>query len=772
MMDIQGAAPAPPGEQLVSFSSNLFRQQHLQIFCPQHCPQRTSLACSRFVSACSDNIRPVLNLITFSTTFFFSAPSMYPDQSLAFVDGTMAIILSRAWHETLSTSLFKLHRQAFCGGDACDKEAAFRVQMAYAIILLIPACMLKYNSSTSTNEASRSLRSILSTAPSYLVGWALGDALVQLQTEWGESWSLCTTLLTDDGNATSAYDCSLFNAVYALLMSVLGGVFLCRVQPLVLELAEGDGALATLEVFCQLTFVAVSVALLVVWHSTLSSMALVGTQLTSVPVINLHLLLLLAAAVTGAVPLLVRYLQNMIEDLQLPMESAEKSGRLQNEARIRAAEVAEKARIAWEEEEATARAEELAARKRAIAAAEARLEEARQQKEGVDKDLAALSSRRLDIANTEKYGVSVDEDEHGLDDDTNLAEEKHESIFTGWLKSIPALSPERYVDQGGDGLDDSTRLVQFRFEEMPFKFWKPDPDGTGFIRMATPRGDGLATNSDVLAGTDIATQEVFSTSQGEAVVCNEASLPQPVPLPVLAAHTQTSQDRSTGPQYVSPVHEMAYQGWLARTPAPPPTTSRSPPPSPPESVSAGLGVELSSGSRRIRTPQELFLASLLEMYSHSRIILGWLVAWTWIDVAGVFLPFANAPSLGVAAVNSLSAITMATAGYVGFFFAEASWTVTIDAVPFLVGYTATFFLRDLNTLFAGMVASTLSLLPESSRFDAFDSSTSSAIVFVLLISLGVFELKYMFARTQARGQTSVEPLLAETAGEDSALYNA
>ena len=115
---------------------------------------------------------------------------------------------------------------------------------------------------------------------------------------------------------------------------------------------------------------------------------------------------------------------------------------------------------------------------------------------------------------------------------------------------------------------------------------------------------------------------------------------------------------------------------------------------------------------------------------------------------------------------------MATAGYVGFFFAEASWTVTIDAVPFLVGYTATFFLRDLNTLFAGMVASTLSLLPESSRFDDFDSSTSSAIVFVLLISLGVFELKYMFARTQARGQTSVEPLLAETAGEDSALYNA
>ena len=55
---------------------------------------------------------------------------------------------------------------------------------------------------------------------------------------------------------------------------------------------------------------------------------------------------------------------------------------------------------------------------------------------------------------------------------------------------------------------------------------------------------------------------------------------------------------------------------------------------------------------------------------------------------------------------------------------------------------------------------------------ATETATSSAIVFVLLISLGVFELKYMFARTQARGQTSVEPLLAETAGEDSALYNA
>ena len=134
-------------------------------------------------------------------------------------------------------------------------------------------------------------------------------------------------------------------------------------------------------------------------------------------------------------------------------------------------------------------------------------------------------------------------------------------------------------------------------------------------------------------------------------------------------------------------------------------------------------------------------------------------------MTGFFVPLAGSPTLGVVASNTLAAVLFTIAGYVCFLLADDSWTVTIDALPFFVGFTATSCLQILKWLFASTIAGVLNLLPTSTSAEAVDSSQTSSLIFVLLVTWALFEVKNRFAQLQ--GQMMMKP--SKKHNEDSRL---
>ena len=103
-----------------------------------------------------------------------------------FLDSTTAYILSKTWHDLLSTYVFGLHPMPFCsskfGINSCSAPAPSGIQFSYAFFILLVGTGLRMLAQTDRFKHLPGIDSVPSMV-GMCVGWAYGDACLKLLDE-------------------------------------------------------------------------------------------------------------------------------------------------------------------------------------------------------------------------------------------------------------------------------------------------------------------------------------------------------------------------------------------------------------------------------------------------------------------------------------------------------------------------------------------------------------------------------------------------------------
>lgn len=728
----------------------------------------------------------------------------------------VTILLSRMWHDMLSTSIFRLHPGHFCSqDDECSAEASFRRKFIYALFMLMPAAFIRYASASGPVVLMHEFKCVFPAAASYLVGWALGDAFVQLQSDLREGWAsgLCTVLITT--STGGSLDCTWADVASAIGITCIAALVILRLRPLTKQTEIVDSEVlssldAGLDATWQLVSMALPLCILAVWHNTLSKMVLVGTPVVPEPVVSVHLLLFWAMAVSLLGRCVSKRLQNREAELRTQMKVVQEEARLEDAARMQEAQAAARVKAA----RALEVAEEVKAREAALAAANSRLEEARKLKQNVEMELAAVSARKLSLEERRIDLANISGDGPAGASKTEL---KQKGFLDKWMTYFPVfpvpvpsfLKSDRVErnESSGNELDDAA--LSIRPAGMLSSRWRPDPDGTGFVRILTPReGEELQEGHEQVGTAAISQSLPSSSTKALDAVAKEAALPKPVRLPMPSSPTLMGKSPPESVKSGSPMHVLAWEAGVRAHPKSPPSYA-SPPPSPPipgpipapvpgpgvvlvvpvdrerlfdaevQSLATFIGSQ--AFSPKHNSPKVFNLSVFIDLCLVARAALSWFAAWAWIDVAAMLCPLNSAPTPRIVVLNALAITSIALVAFWFLVVTGAESSFVTNSLSFFVSYALSLLLRDLYVPLAYFLANAYSLLfsvfasnsAGASSFSAAGDFTSAVIClpcFTWALYLAI--QKYSAATSPAAGAQDTLALLASNTRSDAAMLNA
>ncbi|KAL1496626.1 hypothetical protein AB1Y20_014230 [Prymnesium parvum] len=206
-------------------------------------------------------------------------PTLKPENVktvFGFLEGAAVFAVSRTWADLISTRVLSLSSVTYCGGflaQECIPTADSSAMFLYALCIIPIAGMCKqlveYFGLTKLPGMWDDIPMILN----YIVGWAWGNALLQLLHE---------ITLNDDGLAMITSDGKrnffFFNAFFSLVVTIVSGLVIILIMPFTKEVECGDGDIVNfledaLENIWSMVSRGCAVSVMVLWYYTISTIA-------------------------------------------------------------------------------------------------------------------------------------------------------------------------------------------------------------------------------------------------------------------------------------------------------------------------------------------------------------------------------------------------------------------------------------------------------------------------------------------------------------------
>jgi hypothetical protein len=248
-----------------------------------------------------------------------------------FLDSTTAYILSKTWHDLLSTYVFGLHPMPFCsskfGINSCSAPAPSGIQFSYAFFILLVGTGLRMLAQTDRFKHLPGIDSVPSMV-GMCVGWAYGDACLELLDEMVKAQpALCGTPFSADPGMPR--DCTQFNVLMSTALLLVASLLIGLLQPFTKNIEFGNGKfIDTVEDALETVWILLSkgcaTAVMVVWTSTLTKLELNGISSSTPSVVRTHMHIFWAIAITLSGSLLCSTLERAECWLQRQEQQQEK----------------------------------------------------------------------------------------------------------------------------------------------------------------------------------------------------------------------------------------------------------------------------------------------------------------------------------------------------------------------------------------------------------------------------------------------------------------
>ena len=174
----------------------------------------------------------------------FIVGPLFPERSVgSFVDGTLAYTLSKTWHDLITAYLVPLNPVPYCDPEAdgisCT-PAGSRAKFLYAVLLLLPAALVKYAAGTRAFAGFPAVDSLPSMV-GMLAGWGLGDACTQMLVELkaASGGAYCTPAPAPYEGMPA--DCSQLDMAFASALTIGAAILIMYLQPLTVDVQIGTG---------------------------------------------------------------------------------------------------------------------------------------------------------------------------------------------------------------------------------------------------------------------------------------------------------------------------------------------------------------------------------------------------------------------------------------------------------------------------------------------------------------------------------------------------